>query len=148
MRVFSLFIAVSLLPLAGCGGGSQGMAAGDRNGPPDPVHGQQLFQQACSSCHGGMAQGLPRAGANLRKSKFVAEHSDDGLIAFVKTGRNPKDPANKSGVFMPPRGGNNQLDEAGIRDIIAHLRNVQQEAKLDPPDEDDSAVAQGNEAAQ
>ena len=110
--------------------------ASERPHAPDPMHGQQLFQQTCSTCHGGNAQGLPHAGANLRKSKFVAEHTNDGLLAFVKTGRTPKDPENKSGVYMPPRGGNNQLDDPGIIDIIAHLRNVQQQAQLDPPDED------------
>jgi hypothetical protein len=73
---------------------------------------------------------------NLRKSRFVAEQTDDRLLGFVKTGRAPKDPTNRTGMYMPPRGGNNQLDDAGILDIIAHLRNIQAQAKLDPPDEE------------
>ena len=102
----------------------------------DPMHGQQLYQQTCSSCHGGTAQGLPHAGANLRKSMFVAGASDERLLRFVTTGRLASDPENRSGVLMPPRGGNHTLDDLAILDIIAHLRNVQQQAKLDPADDD------------
>jgi mono/diheme cytochrome c family protein len=136
---------VGLLPLlAGCGGNSR---VAEAPHTPDVVHGQQLFQQTCSQCHGGNAQGLPHSGANLRKSRFVADQDDNGLLAFVKRGRTPKDPENRSGVYMPPRGGNNQLDDPALLDIIAHLRHVQQEARLDPPD-DDAATAGAAESAQ
>jgi mono/diheme cytochrome c family protein len=133
MRVNTPFILMLLTFFAGCGGDSR---VAEAPHTPDPVHGQQLFQLTCSQCHGGNAQGLPRSGANLRKSQFVAEHDDNGLLTFVKRGRMPKDPDNRSGVFMPPRGGNNQLDDPALLDIVAHLRHVQQEAKLDPPDDD------------
>ena len=143
MRVINPLIATLLTFLAGCGGETRVAQAPHA---PDPVHGQQLFQQTCSQCHGGNAQGLPRSGANLRKSRFVAEHDDNGLLTFVKRGRMPKDPENQSGVLMPARGGNNQLDDAALVDIIARLRQVQQEARLDPPDDDTETAQAGNTA--
>jgi mono/diheme cytochrome c family protein len=144
MRVINLFIflicpTAAAVALSGCGGSMT--ASNAPRGPADPVHGQQLFQQNCSTCHGGLAQGMPHGGANLRKSRFVSTSSDERLIQFVKTGRLASDPENHSGVQMPPLGGNRALDEPSLLDIIAHLRHVQQEAKLDPPDEDEAQEA-------
>jgi len=146
MRANGLLILVlcfmtTCMLLVGCGGSQQMAGSSGARGPADPIHGQQLFQQNCSTCHGGMAQGLPHNGANLRKSRFIAEASDQRLIQFVKVGRIATDPENRSGVLMPPLGGNRTLDEAGLLDIIAHLRNVQQEARLDPPEEDETPEA-------
>jgi disulfide bond formation protein DsbB len=48
------------------------------------------------------------------------------LLAFVKTGRPPGDPANTTGVDMPPKGGNPTLTDQDLADIIAHIRTVEE----------------------
>jgi cytochrome c5 len=97
------------------------------SGGPDALKGQVLFMQSCASCHGQSAQGLPRMGVNLRKSSFVASTNNLRLIAFLKIGRSPMDAKNTTGVPMPPRGGNLALDEESLADIVAFLRQVQQQ---------------------
>ena len=55
------------------------------------------------------------------------EHlSDEQLLAFIKTGRPTSDPANTTGVDMPPKGGNPALTDAQIVDIIAFIRTLHQ----------------------
>jgi disulfide bond formation protein DsbB len=106
---------------------------------PDPEVGHQVFVQTCATCHGFQAQGLPHNGAPLRTSKFVAAHSDQELIDFIKKGRPINDPVNTSGVAMPPRGNNPALSDARLADVVAWLRQVQAEAKADTADTADSA---------
>jgi mono/diheme cytochrome c family protein len=115
--------------------------AGEVMDAPDPDIGHLVFTQTCASCHGFQAQGLPHNGAPLRTSKFVASHSDPDLIAFIKTGRPAKDPTNKSGVAMPPRGNNAALSDARLADVVAFLRQVQAEAKADGEGDDTPATA-------
>jgi mono/diheme cytochrome c family protein len=98
---------------------------------PDPEVGREVFIQTCATCHGFQAQGLPHQGAPLRSSSFVASHSDKDLITFIKSGRPAKDPTNISGVAMPPRGNNPALSDARLADVVAYLRQVQEEAKSD-----------------
>lgn len=99
--------------------------------PPDAEIGREIYVQSCATCHGFQAQGLPHQGLPLRTSPFVAAHSDQDLIAFIKAGRSVKDPANTSGVAMPPRGNNPGLNDARLADVVAYLRQVQQEARAD-----------------
>jgi mono/diheme cytochrome c family protein len=98
---------------------------------PDPEVGHQVFVQTCATCHGFQAQGLPHNGAPLRTSRFVATHDDKELIDFIKKGRPIKDPANTTGVAMPPRGNNPALSDARLADVVAWLRQVQAAAKAD-----------------
>ena len=69
--------------------------------------------------------GQPHMGANLRDSRFIREQTDEGLVAFVKTGRPFGDPRSVLGLSMPPMGGNPTLDDTQIRDIVAFLRTIQ-----------------------
>ena len=118
-----LGIAVLGLSLAACGGG--GAAAtptGSLNG--DATHGAQVFAGTCSSCHGPDAKGLPGLGKDLTTSTFVKGLTDEQLLAFVKTGRPASDPANTTGVDMPPRGGNPALTDKDLTDAIAFIRTI------------------------
>ena len=130
-RLLVLFTAVLVLGLflSGCGGGGE-EAAGDETGGEemvstgDPEAGEALFQETCSACHGPDAKGLPNLGKNLTTSQFVATNSDQELLAFVKKGRPASDPANTTGVDMPPKGGNPALTDEQILDIIAYVRTL------------------------
>lgn len=87
--------------------------------------GKKLFQQTCSACHGMAGQGMPNLGKPLQNNAFVQEQSNDELLTFIKQGRMPGDPANTTGIPMPPKGGNPALQDGQLRDIIAYIRTLQ-----------------------
>jgi len=87
--------------------------------------GQTIFSSLCSACHGVDAHGLPNLGKDLVASEFVHGLTDEELLNFVKTGRPIWDPANTTGVDMPPRGGNPALTDEQLMDVIAYLRTLQ-----------------------
>lgn len=104
--------------------------------PPQPMaaatsgsvqEGKKLFQQTCAACHGMEGQGMPNLGKNMHTSTFIKEKSDAELLAFIKHGRLPSDPANTTGVAMPPKGGNPALQDDQLRDIIAYIRTLQKQ---------------------
>ena len=93
----------------------------------DPNRGKTVFSQTCFACHGPTGAGIPGVGAPLRTSKFIASHSDDQLLNFVKTGRQPFDAETVLHLTMPPKGGNPALDDNSIRDAISFIRTLQKE---------------------
>jgi len=118
--------------LSACGGGSAEESSGqDESGSTevsagDPVAGEAQFQSTCAACHGTDAKGLPNLGKDMTTSEFIASQSDAELLAFVKQGRPVSDPANTTGVDMPPKGGNPALTDEQILDIIAYIRTLQE----------------------
>ena len=111
------------LGLAACGGGASSTAT--PAGPlGDAVKGQTLFTGTCSACHGPDATGIAGLGKDLTTSTFVAEQTDAQLTEFIKTGRPASDPANTTGVDMPPRGGNPVITDQDLADIISYLRSI------------------------
>jgi disulfide bond formation protein DsbB len=63
-------------------------------------------------------------GKDLTTSTFVKGLTDEQFLAFVKTGRPASDPANTTGVDMPPRGGNPALTDKDLTDAIAFIRTI------------------------
>lgn len=104
-------------------------AAAGRPEAPAPVRdsgdGEALFRQSCAACHGRDARGLPGLGKDLVAGAFARELSDADLVAFIERGRPADDPANTTGVPMPPKGGNPALTRADLADIVAYLRSLQ-----------------------
>jgi disulfide bond formation protein DsbB len=81
----------------------------------------------CAACHGPDARGLPNLGKDLVTSEFVGGLSDDDLLTFVKTGRPMWDPANTTGLYRPPNGGNPALTDEQLLSIIAYIRSLRQQ---------------------
>ena len=77
-------------------------------------------------CHGPDARGIQGLGKNLRSSEFVKGLSDDELVEFIKKGRDTSDPANTTGVAMPPKGGNPSLTDQDLYDIVAYIRSIEE----------------------
>ena len=75
--------------------------------------------------HGADAHGLEGLGKDLHANAFVAGNSDDEMVAFLQVGRTPDDPANDTGVLMPPRGGNPALTDDDLLDVVAYLRTLE-----------------------
>lgn len=90
--------------------------------------GYELFIASCSACHGPDGGGLPNMGKPLTTSTFVAERTDEQLLAFIKTGRPIWDPENTTGVDMPPKGGNPALSDSQLKDIVSYIRSLQDAA--------------------
>ncbi len=122
-----IVIAVLGLVVAACGGGAspETTAAPAAPGAGDPANGEKLFASTCAACHGADATGIEGLGKDLTKSSFIGGLSDDELVAFIKKGRPSSDPANTTGVDMPPKGGNPSLSDQDLYDIAAFLRTLQ-----------------------
>ena len=95
---------------------------------PSAEHGQQLFTATCTGCHGPQGAGIPHLGKNIQTSKFAAGLNDTQLADFITQGRAANDPLNTTHVPMPPKGGNPALSAQDISDIVAYVRQLQQQA--------------------
>lgn len=84
--------------------------------------GARLYQAACAVCHGGQGEGVAGLGNALAHSEFVHGQTDAELAAFVRAGRAASDPANQSGIDMPPSGGRSDLTDYELLAIIHVLR--------------------------
>jgi cytochrome c oxidase subunit II len=79
----------------------------------------------CAGCHGAGGEGVKGLGKPLANSEFTASLTDTELVDFIKRGRAIDDPANTSGVAMPPKGGNPALSDTDLLDIVAFIRTLQ-----------------------
>ena len=105
-------------------GGMQALIASDLY-----ARGREEFIASCTACHGEHGEAKPYLGKDIAHSRFVAERTDDEMLAYIKVGRRVDDPLNTTGVDMPPKGGNPALDDAKIREIIAYIRALQATAR-------------------
>lgn len=80
---------------------------------------------SCAGCHGADATGVTGLGKNLVGSDFITNISDPDLVTLIKTGRPSSDPANTTGVDMPPKGGNPALNDDKIDGLVAYIRSLQ-----------------------
>jgi len=88
------------------------------------ANGETLFGGTCAACHGADAVGIEGLGPQLVGNVFVASLTDEELVAFVTTGRAIDDPANTTGIAMPPKGGNPALSTSDLEDLAAYLRSI------------------------
>jgi disulfide bond formation protein DsbB len=123
-----LAVLVLSLALAACGGG--GAPAATEGPPPTPtssgdaVAGKATFDTVCIACHGPGGIGVEGLGKPFTTSEFLLTVNDQELLQFIKTGRPISDPANTTGVDMPPKGGNPALTDEQLLDIIAYIRTL------------------------
>lgn len=82
--------------------------------------GAAAYATYCIACHGADGAGVEGLGVNLVTSPFVARQSAAALLAFLKAGRLPDDPASVAGRPMPGFG---WVPEAELAAIVAHLKS-------------------------
>ena len=92
---------------------------------PHADDGAALYAGACAVCHGPEMEGVPNLGNALTDNAFIAERSDEELLAFIRAGRAHNDPDNETGVLMPPSGGQPNLTDAELLAIVRHMRTGQ-----------------------
>jgi mono/diheme cytochrome c family protein len=90
--------------------------------PGDPLAGATAYGNTCSTCHGRDLHGVEGLGGPLAPSDYVADTSEDDLVALIIIGRPRDHPDNTTGVAMLPRGGNPSLGDQSIHDISAYIR--------------------------
>lgn len=125
------FLALLVLSMAlvacGGGGGAEPVAEAPQATPTpagDPVAGKAQFDTVCIACHGPGGVGVTGLGKPFTTSEFLLTVNDQELLTFIKTGRPISDPANTTGVDMPPKGGNPALTDEQLIDIIAYIRTL------------------------
>jgi cytochrome c5 len=137
--VVTLMLLFALL-LAACGGKSKAVNP-EVNAQPaaqsdgvnavqgDATVGAKSYQASCVACHGPDAKGVQGLGKSLHPadSEFIRAQSDDELVQFIKVGRQPDNPANTTGIAMPPKGGNPAISDADLYHIVAWIRSLEQE---------------------
>jgi len=131
MKKLIALLAVLVLALAACGGGDEGADDGGSSGTDAPSGvtgdvgaGEEVFAGTCATCHGPDARGIDGLGKDLHSNEFVASMSDAEMVAFLEEGRPAGDPANDTGVDMPPKGGNPSLTEQDLYDVVAYIRTL------------------------
>ncbi len=122
-------------------------------GPPGPTldavqvnNGKALFGATCLTCHGPAGLGVQGLGKNMVTSKFIRGLTDKELVSFVRRGRPIKDPANTTGVEMPPKGNNPTLTDDQLMDIVQFIRGLQDPRRV-PPEAAGPSVAPAAPAA-
>jgi disulfide bond formation protein DsbB len=102
--------------------GLNGEMSSAEGADPAVREGQTLYRQACAACHGMNAEGVPNLGNTLAGSEFISTRTDQELLAFIRAGRMLEDPANQSGLVMPPSGGRPDFSDEQMLKILAYLR--------------------------
>jgi mono/diheme cytochrome c family protein len=123
IRSIATVAVAAALFLGACGSSSAPVVPESTD--PAVVHGKELTTQSCAACHVVDFIGVKYSGPSFFDNSFIREQSDADLIDFIKTGRMNNDPDNKTGVAMPMYGGNPQLSDADLADIVAFLRLLQ-----------------------
>lgn len=132
-RLLTLALAAAVaVALTGCGGGGSKGDTGAKKGGSlggDVAKGKEVYANTCASCHGVDAKGMPGLGKDWTTSEFIAGMSDQEMLDFIKKGRPATDPANTTGVDMPPKGGNPALQDQDLINVIAFMRSVNTNVK-------------------
>jgi mono/diheme cytochrome c family protein len=130
-RLLVLLVALAMA-ISACGG-SDGEASDDDAGdasaattlaPGDPANGQELYAGTCMVCHGQAGEGVEGLGKPWVGSDFINSRTDAEMLAFLIEGRPSDHPDNTTGVAMMPRGGNPNLTDADLLDLIAYMRTL------------------------
>lgn len=132
--ICALTLAAALAMFAGCGGDKESSSSGETpSSTPAPqvdnamlarAKGKQVFKTTCAACHGEDGKGLPDLGKDWTTSEFIANSTDEEMLEFIKAGRSIEDPANTTGVLMPPKGGNPSLTDEDIKNVIVYMRSL------------------------
>jgi len=86
--------------------------------PGDPVRGGVVYAQTCIACHGADGKGTIPGIPDLTSAKGPLTKTDDILLTNMIKGFQ----SDGSLMAMPPKGGNPDLTEQDMADILAYLR--------------------------
>ncbi|NOX95392.1 MAG: cytochrome c [Alphaproteobacteria bacterium] len=96
--------------------------------PGDPVRGAAVYSQTCIACHGADGKGTIPGIPDLTSAKGRLTKIDDIVLTNMIKGFQSEG----SLMAMPPKGGNPDLTDQDMADVLAYLR---QEYKIKPKTE-------------
>jgi mono/diheme cytochrome c family protein len=115
--------ATLLLLVTGCGGEAGPTTTRD---PGQAVaRGERLYTATCETCHAADGGGVRGMAGPMALSDFIANRTDAQMVQFLIDGLPGNHPDNRTGVAMPPRGGNPRLSTDDLYDIIEYLRTLE-----------------------
>ena len=118
-RSLGLFLTLSGMLLAAFAVAAP-EAAGPAAAPAASEAPNEKYVANCMACHGPDLKGVDELGINLVTSKFVASKSVPELVAYIKAGRMPDDPASVSGRPMP---GFAWIPDAELTEIATYVKS-------------------------
>lgn len=89
-------------------------------GDPFAATPAEHYRSSCMACHGGDGAGVMPGVPDLSEPGGPLGKADEVLFQAIWVGS--LDPA--SGVTMPPRGGNPELSETDVRELIGYMRRA------------------------
>jgi len=127
-RVIVLLVAL-VMALSACGGGGEEgsdttASAASTFAPGDTDNGQTLYGGTCMVCHGQAGEGVEGLGKPWVGSDFINSRTDAEMLAFLIEGRASDHPENTTGIAMMPRGGNPNLTDGDLLDLVAYMRTL------------------------
>ncbi|HEY2598354.1 MAG TPA: cytochrome c [Candidatus Dormibacteraeota bacterium] len=100
--------------------------------PGDPSKGQALYAANCASCHGVSLTGNIGPALNpIYKLPDVANPLDPTFLIDIITNGRVHKPGDPGSVNMPAKGGNSNLTDQDIKDIVSYI--IQQNQAGSPP---------------
>lgn len=93
-------------------------SAAEQPAPPDLERGQTVYEETCVVCHGADGKGDIPGVPDLTKTDGPMQTPDDIHFGHVVNGFESPN----SDMAMPPNGGNPDLTEQDVRDVLAYMR--------------------------
>ncbi len=93
--------------------------------PTSLENGAALYAQACAPCHGEYGVGVAGLGTALADSPHVSGLTNDELVTVIRDGRAADAADNRTGIAMPPSGGQSDLTGEQIGDIVLYIKSLQ-----------------------
>ena len=93
--------------------------------PTSLERGAAYYSQACASCHGENGVGVEGLGTALANSPQTSRLTESEMFAIIRDGRAADAPDNRTGIAMPPSGGQPDLTDEQIVDIILYIQSLQ-----------------------
>lgn len=93
--------------------------------PTSLENGAALYAQACALCHGEHGAGVEGLGTALADSPHVSGLAEDELVTVIRDGRAADAADNRTGIAMPPSGGQSDLTDEQIGDIVLYIKSLQ-----------------------
>jgi len=81
---------------------------------------KETYDKTCIACHGGDGKGAFPGTPNFTSSDGVLSKSDSVLIDHITNGFQSEG----SPMAMPPKGGNPNLDDSGIKAVLSYIRET------------------------
>jgi mono/diheme cytochrome c family protein len=127
MRRLIIGLVAVVAVTTACGGSDDAVdttAAATAGSRGDAVNGAELYSRSCQACHGLDGAGVEGLGKPWVDSDFIETRTDEEMFEFLVVGRPADDPDNTTGIAMSPRGGNPNLTDDDLYDLIAYMRTL------------------------